>query len=49
MKICDMIKGKKHFKIGYFGGSITEGAGEATDKEIWIDGVHPTDFGYNIL
>lgn len=35
MKISDLIKGKKHFSIGYFGGSITEGAGATSVEKCW--------------
>ena len=35
MKLSQIIKNKKEFKIGYLGGSITEGAGSSTKDKCY--------------
>lgn len=35
MKISEIIKSKKTFRIGYFGGSITAGAGSSSEENCW--------------
>ena len=35
MKLSEIIKNKKEFKIGYLGGSITEGAGSSTNDKCY--------------